>query len=116
MEQMEIEQSASTMPDVTVFTLKGPFTLATMFPFQAALRDPIVKGAIIDMTGIPYMDSAGLGVLLGQWSHAQRVAHKFALAGISARVHTIFEITHTDQILPIFATVADAEQALARVP
>jgi anti-anti-sigma factor len=107
---MEIEQAPSQVPDVTVFALKGPFTLATMFQFQSTLRDPAVKGAIVDMSEIPYMDSAGLGVLLGQWSHAQRNGQKFALAGMSDRVMTIFKITHTDTVLPIFPTVADAEK------
>jgi anti-sigma B factor antagonist len=113
MEQMDIEQSPSTVPDVVVFALKGPFTLATMFNLQSTLRDPALGGAIVEMSGVPYMDSAGLGVLLGQWSHAQRVVKKFALAAISERVLTIFKITHTDKVLPIYATVADAEKALA---
>jgi anti-sigma B factor antagonist len=112
MEQMDVERSVSTVPGVIVFALKGPFTLATMFQFQSVLREPGIEGAIIDMSGVPYMDSAGLGVLLGQWAHAQRVAQKFALASISDRVLTIFRITHTEKVLPIFATVADAERAL----
>ncbi len=94
-----------------MFKLNGPFTLATMFPFQAALREPSVKGVIIDLSGVPYMDSAGLGVLLGHWSHAQRMGYKYSPVGLSARVHTIFEITHTDDVLPIFRTQADAEKS-----
>ena len=111
MEQMEIEQEPSGIADVTVFRLKGPFTLSTMFDFQGALRDAALKGTIIDLTGVPYMDSAGLGVLLGQFAHAQRHGNKFGLVGITPRVLTIFEITHTDQVLPIFATQADAENS-----
>jgi anti-anti-sigma factor len=111
MEQMDIEQEPSRIADVTVFRLKGPFTLSTMFDFQGALRDTALKGTIIDLTGVPYMDSAGLGVLLGQFAHAQRHGNKFGLVGITPRVLTIFEITHTDQILPIFATQTDAENS-----
>ena len=77
-----------------------------MFQFQSALRESDEGGAIIDMSGVSYMDSAGLGVLLGQGSHAQRVAKKFALAALSARVQNILRITHTDKVLPVFATVA----------
>jgi len=110
---MDIEQEPSRIADVTVFRLKGPFTLTTMFAFQTTLRSPDVKGAIVDLSGVPYMDSAGLGVLLGQFAHSQRDGVKFGIAGISHRVHTIFEITHTDTILPIFSTVAEAEEKLA---
>jgi anti-sigma B factor antagonist len=111
MDQMEIEQEPSRIADVTVFRLKGPFTLSTLFTFQDTLRAAAVKGIIIDLAGVPYMDSAGLGVLLGQFAHAQRTGNKFGLVGIGPRVLTIFEITHTDQVLPIFPTQAEAENS-----
>lgn len=110
---MEVEQAPGLYPDTTIYRLKGPFVLGTMFSFQAALREPSVKNVIIDLSGVPYIDSAGLGVLLGHWSHSQRGGHKYALTGMSPRVHTIFEITKTDTVLPIFATEADAEAKFA---
>jgi len=113
MDTMEVEQEAGASPEVTVFRLKGPFVLGTMFEFQRALREPEVKGVLIDLSGVPYIDSAGLGVLLGHWSHTQRGGHRYALVGMSERVHTIFEITHTDTVLPIFATQAEAEAGFA---
>lgn len=113
MDTMDVKRDVSQIPDVTVFRLVGPFVLGTMFEFQAALREPGVHGVIIDLSGVTYIDSAGLGVVLGHWSHVQRGGYKFALVGMSPRVHTIFEITHTDTVLPIFATQAEAEAALA---
>ena len=113
METMEVEREPGRTSDVTVFKLNGPFVLGTMFELQSAFRDPAVKGVIIDLSGVPYIDSAGLGVLLGEWSHTQRGGYKYALVGMSPRVHTIFEITRTDTVLPIFATMADAEASFA---
>jgi anti-sigma B factor antagonist len=114
MDNMDVEREPAQTPDVTVFRLKGPFVLGTMFEFQATLREPGLKGVIIDLSEVPYIDSAGLGVLLGHWSHTQRHGYKYALVGMSARVHTIFEITHTDTVLPIFATQADAEASMSK--
>ena len=114
MDQMDFQREPAQFPDVTVFRLNGPFVLGTMFPVQSALREPEVKGVIIDLTQVPYMDSAGLGVLLGHWSHTQRGGFRYALVGITPRVKTIFEITHTDTVLPIFETQADAEAAFAK--
>ena len=110
---MDIEREPAQTPDVTVFRLKGPFVLGTMFDLQSAIRDPAVKGVIVDLSGVPYMDSAGLGVLLGHWTHTQRGGYKYALVGMSPRVHTIFEITRTDKVVPIFATQAEAEASFA---
>lgn len=107
---MEIEQSAGRSTDTTIIRLKGPLTLSTMFGFQDLLREPAMKNVIIDLAGVPYIDSAGMGVLLGHWAHAMRAGYKYALVGMSPRVHTIFEITHTDTVVPIFATEEEAEK------
>ena len=112
---MVLEQEPGRTGDVTVFRLKGPFVLGTMFELQAKFREPGVKGTIIDLSEVPYIDSAGLGVLLGQWSHTQRCGYKYALTGMSPRVHTIFELTHTDTVLPIFSTQAEAEASFVQV-
>jgi anti-sigma B factor antagonist len=113
MDQMDLEQESSQIADVTVFRLKGPFTLSTMFDLQTRLRDPGLTGIIIDLSGVPYMDSAGLGVLLRQHAHAQLAGHKFGLTGVSPRVRTNFEITQTDRVLAIFETQTDAENSFA---
>ena len=114
MDTMVVEREPAQSPDITVFRLIGPFVLGTMFELQSTLREPDLKGVIIDLAGVPYIDSAGLGVLLGHWSHTQRRGYKFALVGMTPRVHTIFEITHTDTVLPIFATQAEAEASMTK--
>ena len=116
MEQMEVELEGGQSPDVTVIRLKGPFVIASMFQFQSMLREPTLKNVIIDLSGVPYIDSAALGVLLGHWSHTQRLGCKLALIGMSPRVHTIFELTHTDTVLPIFVAQAEAEAFISKAP
>jgi anti-sigma B factor antagonist len=113
MDQMDFELQPSSIEDVTVFLLKGPLTLSTMLDLQNKFRDPGVKGIIVDLTGVPYMDSAGLAVLLREYTHARLGGHKFALIGVLPRVYVNFEITRTDRFLPIFATQADAENSFS---
>jgi anti-anti-sigma factor len=109
MEQMDVEQEPSRVNDVTVFRLKGPFTLSTMFSFQSTLKDANVKGVIVDLEGVPFIDSTGLGVLLREYAHTLRGGHKFAIVGMHSRVRTIFDMTQTYGVLPIFASQAEAE-------
>jgi anti-anti-sigma factor len=113
MDQMDVEQEPSRIHDVTVFRLKGPFTLTTMFSFQATLRDANVKGVIVDLEGVSLIDSTALGVLLREYAHTLRGGHKFAIVGMSPRVRTIFDMTQTYGVLPIFASVADAEKSFS---
>ncbi len=113
MESLSVERETGSSPEVTIFRVNGPLVLWTMFDFQEMLREPALKDVIIDVSGVLYIDSAGLGVLLDRWAHAQHTGTKYALFGMTQRVHTIFEITHTDTVLPIFKTQAEAEAAFA---
>ncbi len=113
MDSMEIVRESGQSPDTAIFRLNGPFTLSTMFGLQNDLRAADVKNVIIDLTNVPYMDSAGLGVLLGQTAHCQRLGNKMALAGVSPRVLTIFEITHTDSMMSFFPTAEAADASFA---
>lgn len=111
---MEIRREAGRIADATIIRLDGPLTLTTLFPLQSLLRDHTLRNVVIDLSGVPYMDSAGLGVLLAHWSHAQRSRARFALAAISPRVMTIFQITHTDTTMPIFPNAEEAERAFVK--
>jgi anti-anti-sigma regulatory factor len=70
---------------------------------------PMTASACTRHASWTIIDSAGLGVLLDRWAHAQHTGLQYALSGMSQRVHTIFELTHTDTVLPIFKTQAEAE-------
>jgi len=113
MEQIEIRRVPGTRESTVILQIIGPLTLATLFDLQAALRELGTADAIIDLTDVPYIDSAGLGAILSQWAHAQRNSAKFAVAGMCERVVTLLKITKVDSLLPAFPTVAAAEASFA---
>jgi anti-sigma B factor antagonist len=115
MDQIQIERTPGSASDVTILTLQGPLTLATLFDLQTALRAPDLKSTIIDFSGVPYVDSAGLGVVLSHWAHTQRIGAKFAVVAMPDRVRVLLEMTKVDTLLPIFPTAADAERRFAEV-
>ncbi len=98
----------------TILRLAGPFTLENLFGFQnefRAMRPPVL---IVDMTGVPYMDSAGLGVLTNAHVSAEGGSRDFFLTGVSDRVMTLLHLTRLDSVLQVFPTVDAAEQAARR--
>lgn len=88
--------------------LVGPFTLQNIFDFQNMVRKDHTD-VIIDLSGVPYMDSAGLGAILGAFASSQRTNHKFALINVPDRLKTMFQVAHVDTLLPIFSSVEAAE-------
>jgi anti-anti-sigma factor len=116
MDEIQIQRTSGCAPDVTILTLQGPLTMATLFDFQTAVRQPDVKTTIIDFSGVPFMDSAGLGIVLSHWAHTQRIGAKFAAVGVSERVMVLLEMTGVAKLLPCYATCADAELAFSSAP
>jgi anti-sigma B factor antagonist len=115
MDEIQIQRTPGSANDVTILTLNGPLTISTLFDFQTAIRQPDLKSTIIDFSGVPYMDSAGLGLVLSHWAHTQRIGVKFAAVAISERVRVLLEMTGVTKLLPSYPTVADAERAFSSV-
>jgi anti-sigma B factor antagonist len=97
-----------------LFILNGPITLSTLFNLQdALLLDPVLQ-TIIDLTGVPYVDSAGLGALLSFHATCRRNNRKYALTGMPARVYTMFAASKVDQLIHILPTLEEAEAYVAK--
>lgn len=113
MEKIAIVRTTGAGGDTTILRLQGPLTLQTLFDFQSAIREPGIGDTIVDLTGVPYIDSAGLGAILSHWAHTQRTGKKLAVAGICERVQVLFNLTKVSTLLPSFTTVQEAEQSFS---
>jgi len=113
MEELRIETAPGAGPNGRILRLTGPFTLTTMFDFQSIVREQGATVTIIDLAGVPYMDSAALGSLLGFHVSCQREGHGYALTGVSDRIATLFKVAGVDGFLVCYNTPEEAERHLA---
>jgi anti-anti-sigma factor len=93
----------------SILTLVGPFTLGNMFQLQAELRTMKPACLIMDLAAVPYMDSAGLGVIMNCFVSAQSGGRKFFLAGVNDRLRALMEMTKVDAVLTVFDSVETAQ-------
>jgi len=96
---------------VRLIELTGPLTITTLFDFQNVARSERTKPVVIDITGVPYMDSAGLGCLISVFTSCQASGRGFGLFGIAPRIQTLFEVTRVNGLLPCFPSLETAEQS-----
>jgi anti-anti-sigma factor len=94
---------------VVIVTLDGPFTLGNMFKLQSDLRSLTPPCLIMDLSNVPYMDSAGLGVIMNCFVSSQSHGRKFILTGVSERIRSLFEMTKVESVLKISDSVPAAE-------
>ena len=110
MEELRID-TLSGENGTQVLQLAGPFTLGTMFDFQNLVRQQKAPVTIIDLTGVPYMDSAALGSLLGFHVSCQREGRKYGLVGVSPRLRTLFKVAGVEGVLVIYESLGAATLA-----
>lgn len=97
--------------DVLILKLTGPLTLRNVFGFQDELRAMRPAVLIVDLTDPPYMDSAGLGLLINQYVSAENGRRKLLLAGVNHRIEALLELTKVKSVLSIYPTVEAATAA-----
>ena len=112
MENLVIEE-AQGPSGAHIWTLKGTLTLKELFEFQDQIRKNQSNKWILDLGGVSYMDSAALGAILGAYASCERHKRGFALANLSPRVLTMFEVAGIDNMVPRFDSVEAAEKHLA---
>ncbi len=107
-EKLTFELLEGANPGEHLYRLKGPMVLGNMFAFQGVLRSESVT-TILDLTEVPYIDSAGLGVLTNSYVSHQKHGRKLLLVGVNERVLTLFKVTKLDQLFEVFSTVEGAQ-------
>ncbi len=98
---------------VKIFRLTGPLTLGSVFEFQDLARTDHDSAIVVDLSGVPYMDSAGLGAILGIMASCQRKSRGFGITGAADRIQTLFTVAGVGGLIPSFASVELAERQLS---
>jgi anti-anti-sigma factor len=84
--------------------LTGELDLDTAPALLAAVVEQLDTGAtdvVVDLTHLSFIDSSGLGTLVGCWRRATNAGATLVVANPNEDVRVTLEITGLDQILPI---------------
>src|SRR6266436_6425155 len=96
-----------------VLPLEGEIDLHVS-PGIAALLATMVSAhparLVVDLSGVAYIDSSGLAVLIQAMQNVEEYGGKLTLAGANENVRSIFEMARLDQFFLIFPHV-DAAMA-----
>lgn len=101
--------------DLCILRLKGRFATRADSSYLREKADEVkttgCKKVLADFTGVPYIDSTGIGFVVGVYTSFVRAAGgQFVLCGLNRRVAHVLEITRLNTILQIFP---DEKAALA---
>jgi anti-sigma B factor antagonist len=109
--QVDVEPEGPDTAGWTVVRVGGELDNATGPRLRERLVAAIAeRGAnvVLDLSGVEFLDSTGLGVLVGVPKRARTLGGDLRLAAATPPVRRVFEITALDRTLPIADTVAEA--------
>jgi anti-sigma B factor antagonist len=98
--------------ETRVICLEGPLTISNLFDFQQELRRGTWLFTILEMLGVPYMDSAGMGAIINYYVSCQKSGQKLIVCGLNYRVIELFKLTHVDKLITIADDLEQAEAML----
>jgi anti-anti-sigma factor len=105
---LEIERVDDTGGASVIFRLHGPLLLGNFFSFQSMVRSDQSKLLIVDVADVPYIDSAGIGCLVGAHVSRENAGRKLIIVGASERLLGSLKVTKVDQLFTFASTVEDA--------
>jgi anti-sigma B factor antagonist len=92
-------------PTTALFRLTGRMTLGMRLrEIESTISDVAdkdIKKLILDLSGIDFLDSAGLGVLMILYGNMKVRGGQLRVVAPGAKVLDVLKLTHTDSILPI---------------
>jgi anti-sigma B factor antagonist len=101
-------------PAVRVIDIEGDITAGSeplVMDAYARATGPGVRAIVLDFTGLDYMNSGGIGLLVMLLVRAQRASHRVLGCALSDHYRQIFELTRLDEAIAIHPTEADAVAA-----
>lgn len=81
---------------------------AVRIKLEQALVEGMTNGLILDLTDITFMDSSGLGFILGRYRKLSELGGKTIVTGIQGQVRRVFELSGLTKIIPQTQTLAEA--------
>jgi anti-sigma B factor antagonist len=99
-----------------IIILVGEVDIYTAAPFKERmleLLDGGVEKLLVDLSGVTFIDSTALGVLIGGLRRVHDAGGMMALVVTTSVVERVLTITGLDRVFEIHATRAAAIEALA---
>jgi anti-sigma B factor antagonist len=100
---------------VLVLRLDGELTLLTQGQFVERQHEALSKdfaGVVVDVSGMSFMDSSGLGAIIVFQRKAREAGVAVAFGGFTELPRRVLEVTHMDLVMDLHDTASEALAAV----
>ena len=97
---------------VLVIQVEGEINISTSPELKKLFEKEASQKIVVDLKNVTYIDSSGLATLVEMLKRARTQGGGLALASMSLKVKSLFEITKLDKLFSIFET---QEEAISKI-
>jgi anti-anti-sigma factor len=109
--RLDLEREEISDGKTLVTRLNGKLSLETVHEFISTMRPEPAAYLVLDMSGLSFLDSAGVGALVSLFVSRRNHGKTMALAGLTQQGVAVMQVSGLMKLLPIFPSV---EEALAK--
>jgi anti-anti-sigma factor len=111
--QLNIERQPASNGDILVTRLTGKLSLETVHNFIAAMRPEPAARLVLDMSGLSFLDSAGVGALVSLFVSRRNNSKTLALAALTQQGNAVMQVSGLLKLMPVYSSV---DEAVSRRP
>lgn len=112
---MDLKIESKEVDGVGVITLEGEVDVYTAPKLKSRLIDMVDEGRyniVVDLQKVDFMDSSGLGVLVGGLKRVKSHQGSITLVCTQENILKIFRITGLVKVFPIYSSEAEALEGI----
>lgn len=94
--------------------LAGDLDVATAERVRTGVEEALERfrcqSLCLDLSAVDFIDSSGLGVILGRYRRINQAGGQMSLVCPSARVRSILELAGIPKLMPVYTSAAEAQR------
>lgn len=113
---MALQVQFAVKQDVLIIRLKGELDHHTAEQLRTEAEQKIseseIKHLLFNLEGLSFMDSSGLGVMLGRYKQISQWGGRMIVCAISPSIYRLFELSGMFKIIQLAETEEEALETL----
>ncbi len=112
---MDLQIKIRKIDDIPVMDLSGEVDAYTCSRLREAMIEVIDDGGsdlVVNMKDVEYIDSSGLGTLVGGLKRVSERQGSIAVCGTNSQIKKVFDITGLVKVFPLFS---DEQEAIKNI-
>ncbi|MEO8106820.1 MAG: STAS domain-containing protein [Actinomycetes bacterium] len=114
---MDLHTDVRSVDSVSIVEVSGDVDVWTAESLRGALQRAQALGnphTVVDLSNVPFVDSTGIGVLVGALKRTKEAGGSLHLVVVSPGIHKVLAITRLDQVFILHESRDEALDAIGQ--